>query len=317
LAPRSSDSLDSSAPGIQPSRRITIPDYARWRTASLLLFLAPYLMGMLVLVVLPALLSFALAFTSYDALSPPTWRGLQNFPEIFANPLFWMALRNSVYFVLLAVPLRVLGALALALLLREPRRGVGFYRAAVYLPTVIPDVAYALIWLWIFNPIYGPLNGVLGAVGLPRPAWLAHADTALLAIVIMSLLQIGEGFVVLLAGLQDIPQDYYHSAALDGGNRWQLFRFITLPLLAPWLVLLTIRDIIMSAQSTFAPAYMMTGGGPYYATFFMPLLIYQEAFDRFRFGHGSALLLLLFLGVGLLLLLLYYVVGGWGYAGDD
>jgi ABC-type glycerol-3-phosphate transport system permease component len=119
----------------------------------------------------------------------------------------------------------------------------------------------------------------------------------------MSALQIGEGFVVLLAGLQDIPRDYYHSAALDGGSRWQLFRFITLPLLAPWLVLLTIRDIILSAQSTFAPAYMMTGGGPYYATFFMPLLIYQEAFDRFRFGHGSALLLLLFLGVGLLLYL--------------
>jgi multiple sugar transport system permease protein len=271
---------------------------------------------MLLLVVLPALLSFALAFTAYDALSPPAWRGLQNFAEIFASPLFWTALRNSATFVLLAVPLRVLGALALALLLRERRRGAGFYRAAVYLPTVIPDVAYALIWLWIFNPIYGPLNSVLGAIGLPQPAWLARADSALLAIVIMSALQIGEGFVVLLAGLQDIPRDYYHSAALDGGTRWQLFRFITLPLLAPWLVLLTIRDIILSAQSTFAPAYMMTGGGPYYATFFMPLLIYQEAFDRFRFGHGSALLLLLFLGVGLLLLLLYYVVGGWGYAGD-
>jgi multiple sugar transport system permease protein len=283
---------------------------------SLLLFLAPYLVGMVVLVAAPAMLSFALAFTAYDALSPPTWRGLQNFPEIFANPLFWTALRNSAYFVLLAVPLRVVGALALALLLRERRRGAGLYRVAVYLPTVIPDVAYALIWLWIFNPIYGPLNAVLGAVGLPRPAWLAHGDSALAAIVIMSSFQIGEGFVVLLAGLQDIPRDYYQSAALDGGSRWQLFRFITLPLLAPWLLLLTIRDIIMSAQSTFAPAFVMTGGGPYYATLFLPLLIYQEAFDRFRFGHGSALLLLLFVGVGLLLLLVYYVVRGWGYPGD-
>jgi multiple sugar transport system permease protein len=316
LASRSPNPLGSSASGIRPFRKTTIGHHARWRAAALLLFLAPYLLGMLLLVVLPALLSFALAFTAYDALSPPAWRGLQNFAEIFASPLFWTALRNSATFVLLAVPLRVLGALALALLLRERRRGAGFYRAAVYLPTVIPDVAYALIWLWIFNPIYGPLNSVLGAIGLPQPAWLARADSALLAIVIMSALQIGEGFVVLLAGLQDIPRDYYHSAALDGGSRWQLFRFITLPLLAPWLVLLTIRDIILSAQSTFAPAYMMTGGGPYYATFFMPLLIYQEAFDRFRFGHGSALLLLLFLGVGLLLLLLYYVVGGWGYAGD-
>jgi multiple sugar transport system permease protein len=271
---------------------------------------------MLLLVVAPAMLSFTLAFTAYDALSPPTWRGFQNFAEIFANPLFWTAVRNSALFVLLAVPLRVLGALALALLLNVRRRGVGFYRVAVYLPTVIPDVAYALIWLWIFNPIYGPLNVALGAVGLPQPAWLAQSNLALLAIVIMAVFQIGEGVVVLLAGRQDISPDYYQSAALDGGSRWQLFRFITLPLLAPWLLLLTIRDIIMSAQSTFAPAYLMTGGGPYYATFFMPLLIYQEAFDRFRFGHGSALLLLLFLGVGLLLLLVYYLVGGWGYAGD-
>jgi multiple sugar transport system permease protein len=282
----------------------------------MLLLLSPYLVGMIVLVVAPALLSFSLAFTEYDALSAPSWRGLQNFWEIFANPLFWIAIRNSAFFVLLAVPLRLLGALALALLLNHRRRGVGVYRVAVYLPTVIPDVAYALIWLWIFNPIYGPLNVALGAVGLPQPAWLATGSGARLAIVIMSVFQIGEGLVVLLAGRQDIPEDYYQSAALDGGNRWQLFRWITMPLLAPWLLLLTIRDVIMSAQSTFAPAYLMTGGGPYYATLFMPLLIYQEAFDRFRFGHGAALLLLLFVAVGTLLLLLYYLVGGWGYADD-
>jgi multiple sugar transport system permease protein len=177
---------------------------------------------------------------------------------------------------------------------------------------VIPNVAYALIWAWIFNPIYGPLNLVLGAVGLPTPAWLARPDTALLAIAIMSAFQIGEGLVVLLAGLQDIPQDYYQSAALDGGTRWQLFRFITLPLLAPWLLLLTLRDIILSAQSTFTPAYLMTGGGPYYATLFMPLLIYQSAFDRFRFGQGAAMMLLLFLSVGLLIVLVYLVMRAWG-----
>ncbi len=297
-------------------RRKAIARHSQRHTAALLLFLVPYLVGMIVLVVLPALLSFSLAFTAYDALSPPRWRDFQNFRELFANPLFWIAVRNSMVFVLLAVPLRLLGALALALLLNQRRRGVGAYRVAVYLPTVIPDVAYALIWLWIFNPIYGPLNVALGAVGLPQPTWLATGNGALIAIVIMSVFQIGEGLVVLLAGRQDIPEDFYQSAALDGGNGWQLFRWITLPLLAPWLLLLTIRDIIMSAQSTFAPAYLMTGGGPYYATFFMPLLIYQEAFDRFRFGHGAALLLLLFVGVGALLLLLYYLVGGWGYAGD-
>jgi multiple sugar transport system permease protein len=278
--------------------------------------LVPYLAGMFLLVAAPALLSFALALTQYDALSPPVWHGLGNFEQIFRNPLFWTAARNSIYFVALAVPLRVLGALMLALLLRERRRGVAVYRAAVYLPTVIPSVAYALIWTWIFNPIYGPLNQLLGAVGLPAPAWLVRPDTALIAIALMSAFQIGEGFVVLLAGLQDISPDYYQSAKLDGGGRWQLFRFITLPLLAPWLLLLTLRDIILSAQSTFTPAYLMTGGGPYYATLFMPLLIYQTAFDRFRFGQGAAMLLLLFLSVGLLLLLVYYVMRSWGLADD-
>jgi multiple sugar transport system permease protein len=278
--------------------------------------LLPYLAGMFLLVAAPALLSFALALTQYDALSPPVWHGLGNFEQIFRNPLFWTAARNSIYFVALAVPLRVLGALVLALLLRERRRGVAVYRAAVYLPTVIPSVAYALIWTWIFNPIYGPLNQLLGAVGLPAPAWLVRPDTALIAIALMSAFQIGEGFVVLLAGLQDISPDYYQSAKLDGGGRWQLFRFITLPLLAPWLLLLTLRDIILSAQSTFTPAYLMTGGGPYYATLFMPLLIYQTAFDRFRFGQGAAMLLLLFLSVGLLLLLVYYVMRSWGLADD-
>jgi multiple sugar transport system permease protein len=264
------------------------------------------------LIAAPATLTFALAFMRYDALSPPVWRGVRNFEEIFSSPLFWTAARNSLAFVAFAVPLRVLGALALALLLRQRHRGVAVYRAAVYLPSVIPSVAYALIWAWIFNPIYGPINMVLGAIGLPTPAWLARPDTALLAIAIMAAFQIGEGLVVLLAGLQDIPRDYYQSAMLDGGTRWQLFRFITLPLLAPWLLLLTLRDIILSAQSTFTPAYLMTGGGPYYATLFMPLLIYQSAFDRFRFGQGAAMMLLLFLSVGLLIALIYLVMRAWG-----
>jgi multiple sugar transport system permease protein len=265
-----------------------------------------------VLALAPAVLSLALAFTEYDALSPPVWRGLDNFHEIFSDELFLTSLRNSAFFVLLAAPLRLGGALALALLLSRRRRGLGAYRVAVYLPTVIPDVAYALIWLWIFNPIYGPLNQALSALGLPAPVWLLEPDTARLAIVIMSLFQIGEGFVVLLAGREEIPPDYYHAAAVDGAGPWQMFRLITLPLLAPWLLVLTIRDALLSAQSTFTPALLMTGGGPYYATLFTPLLVYQEAFDRFRFGRAAAMMLVLLLGLGLLLWLVTLVARGWG-----
>ncbi len=156
---------------------------------------------------LPALMSAGLAFTSYDALSPPVWVGFRNFRTLAADPLAGVALTNTLIFVLLAVPLRVLGALALALLLSRRRRGVGAYRSAVYLPTVIPDVAFALIWLWIFNPLYGPVNQVLDALGLPTPGWLADAETAKYPFVVMSLFQIGEGFLVLLVGASgDIPR---------------------------------------------------------------------------------------------------------------
>jgi multiple sugar transport system permease protein len=295
----------------QPSRKANLN-----QQRGLILFLSPYLIGITLLIALPALFALVFAFTRYDGLSAPRWYGLGSFKDLFADSLFWTAIKNSAIFVLLAVPLRIVGALALALLLNRRRKGIGLYRMAVFFPTIIPDVAYALIWLWIFNPIYGPLNLALKALGLPQPAWLADEKTALLAIVIMALFQIGEGFVVLLAGLQNIPDEYYHTASLDGGNRWQLFRFITLPLLAPWLLLLTLRDIILSAQSTFTPAFIMTAGGPYYATLFVPLLMYQEAFENLRFGQASAIMLLLLIAVGLLLLLVYHLVRGWGYSDE-
>jgi len=266
-----------------------------------------------VLITLPALLSVGLAFTTYDGLSAPEWRGLANFRDLAADPLFGIALRNSLLFVALTVPLRVLIALGLALLLNRPRRGVGFYRAAVYVPTIVPSVAYALVWLWIFNPRYGPLNLALAGLGLPTPAWLVDRATALPAIALTALFQIGEGFVVVLAGLKAVPDECHHAAALDGAGRAAVLRHITLPLLAPWLLLLTIRDVIASAQSTFTPALLMTGGGPYYATLFVPLLMYETAFDRFRFGQGAAMMLLLLLVVGALILLTYRAAGGWGY----
>jgi multiple sugar transport system permease protein len=284
--------------------------------AELRLMLAPYLLGVVLLIALPAGATFALAFTRYDALTPPAWAGLSNFGVIFSDRLFWIAVRNTLAFVALAVPLRLLGALALALLLNRRRLNLKFYRMAVFMPGEIPDVAYALIWLWIFNPLYGPLNNVLGSLGLPGPNWLSDPNTALLSLVIMSLFQIGEGVVVMLAGLRGIPGDLYESAELDGANAWQAFRSITLPLLMPWLFLLSARDLILCAQNTFTPAFMLTGGGPYYATLTLPLLIYQAAFDRFWFGEGAAMLLVLFGCLGLVLWLLHKRMRAWGYAGD-
>ncbi len=283
------------------------PRWQRQQQAALIGLLLPFLIGAVVLVLLPGLLALGLSFTYFDGLSAPSWWGLRNYRMFYLDPLERIAVTNSLYFTLLAVPLRVLGALGLALLLRRPGRGVGFYRAAVYLPTVIPDVAYALIWLWVFNPLYGPLNLILAALGLPQPAWLAEAESAKLVFVFMSLFQIGEGFVVLLAGLQTIPTEYADAATVDGAGPFAYFRYVTLPLLAPWLVLLTVRDLIWSFQYTFTPSLLMTRGDPYHATLFLPLLSFEETFANLRFGMGAAILVVMF-ACSFALVLAFYAV---------
>jgi len=310
-------SLTSSVDKIPVAKVRLIPRRRfSWYQVELIALLAPFVLGAALLIVFPALFTVVLAFTEYDALSAPVWSGLQNFRTIFQREVFWISVRNSLVFIGLAKPLQLLGALGLALLLYHQRFGVRHYRNAAYLPTVIPDVAYALIWLWLFNPLYGPLNKVLGGVGLPQPAWLVDDDTALLSVIFMSSFRIGEGMLLLIAALQGMPAAYFQAAALDGGTRWQIFRYITLPLLIPWLLLLLMRDILLSAQSTFTPVYMMTEGGPGYATMLLPYLIYDEAFSHFRIGHAASMMVVMFAGIGVLLWVVYKVAGGWGYSDE-
>ncbi len=295
-------------PGVRARSRWRRPVFPLTYGRTLWLFLAPYLLGSVLLVVAPALATAGIAFTHYNAIRPPVWAGLDNFRRLVASPLVQTSLRGSFIFLGLAVPLRLGAALGLALLLQRRRRLFGLYRATVYLPTVLPEVAYALIWLWLFNPLYGPVNHVLAAFGLPTLAWLVEPATARLAIVIMAVFQMGEGFIVLLAALQHIPRSFYESAAVDGANRWQSFWQITLPLLMPWLLLLTFRDLLVSLQNTFTPSYVLTYGGPYYATTFLPLLIYEVAFDFFDLGLASAILLLTYLLLGLIILAILNLV---------
>ena len=265
------------------------------------LFMTPYLLGTFVLVILPALATLAIAFTDYHAIEPPVWAGLDNFRRLAETPLVRMGLYNTLLFAMAAVPLRLLGALGLALLLGGRRRGGGAVRTAVYLPTILPEAAYALVWLWILNPLSGPLNLILAAVGLPAPAWLAEAGTARLAIIFMALLQIGEGFIVLLAARQNVPASLYEAAEVDGANRWQGFRHITLPLIVPWLLLLFCRDLVVAVQNTFTPSFILAYGGPYYATTFLPLLIYELSFDFADWGLASAVLVVVYAWILLLM----------------
>jgi multiple sugar transport system permease protein len=288
---------------------------------QLLVLLAPYLLGLLVLVIIPTLLAAPIAFTEYDELSPPRFVGLDNFGKILADPQFRNGLTASLWLVVIAVPLRVLGALGLALLLRGRKRGFTVFRGLAYLPTIIPDVAYALVWLYIFNPLFGPLNNLsyifkggteneFFAGALPG-IWLTDPRAAQAAVIIMLLFTIGEGFVLLLASLNEIPTELYEAAALDGAAGDQQVRHITLPHLAPSLLLLSLRDTIFIFQASFVAAVIVTKGGPYYATTYLPYWIYVNITEFQRFGYGAAMTWVLYIITALIIALQFWVARRW------
>ena len=271
---------------------------------QLVLMLAPYLLGLTALVAIPAIVTFALALTEYDLIRSPRFIGLDNLRELWGDEVFHTALLNSAVFAAIAVPLRVGAALALALLLHKRFRGAGSGRSAAILPTVVPDVAYGLLWLWLLNPLYGPITLFLGWIGppgktiwgLPLPQFLTHPNDARAAIILMSLFTIGEGFVLLLVARQSLPGELYELAAIEDATAWSVFRRVTLPLLAPILVLLFLRDTILSFQLNFVPALVVTEGGPPpYSTTYLPLFVYRTGFEYLRYGYASAATVLMFL----------------------
>lgn len=256
-------------------------------------FLLPYALGTTLLVLVPAALTLGYAFTDHNGVTAPSFTGLDNVRRLVEDPLFHASLRASAFHVAVAVPLRLLAAVGLGLLLAAPRRGGRWYRTAVYLPTVIPDVALALLFLWVLNPVYGPVNQVLGGLGLPEPTWLSDPWGARVAIVAMACFPIGEAFVVVVAVRRHLDGRLYEAAALDGCGPWQQLRRVTLPLLAPVLALLAIRDTALLLQSSFVPAYVLTDGGPDNATLYLPIYIFDQAFEFFGFGYGAMLTLVL------------------------
>jgi multiple sugar transport system permease protein len=264
---------------------------------QLALMLAPYLLGLTVLVLAPFAVTVALAFTEYDLIRPPRWTGTGNFTALAEDPIFRTALFNSLLFAAVAVPLRLVIALSLALLLHRRSLFAGAARTAAVLPAAVPEIAYGLLWLWLLNPLYGPISQVLrlgGQNGLTvfgrtPPQWLTDPADARAAIILMSLFTIGETFVILLAVRRSLPPDVYELAALEDATGWDVLRRITWPLMAPVLVLLLIRDAILSLQFSFIPALVVTDGGPPpYATTYVPLFSYRTAFEYLRYGYAAA-----------------------------
>lgn len=253
----------------------------------------PLGLGIVLLLVVPALITVGLAFTEYDGLSPARFVGLDQLRALGADPMFRIALVNSLQVALVGMPLRIALALGLALLMHRARARRA--PAAVFLPMAVPDVAWAILWLWIANPLFGPLAWLLAALGLRPDVWVTDPFWAKGLIVLITLFLIGEVFVVLHAARAELPQRLYDVAVVEGAGHWTQFRRITLPLLLPALLFLSARDFALSLQTSFTPALIVTKGGPQYGTLFLPLYVYQTGFEYLRFGLAAAQTLVMLL----------------------
>jgi ABC-type sugar transport system permease subunit len=266
-------------------------------------FLAPAFLGLFVFNLLPFFASMYFSFTEYNVLSPPQWLGLDNYQRLLQSQVFWIALRNVIYYTVgTLVPKLVIG-LAFALALNRALVGISFFRAAVYTPVVTSMVVVSIAWLWIYNPNQGLANQVLSWFGQPRQLWLLDANLALPSLMVLGVWKnIGTYMVVYLAALQGIPEPYYEAAKIDGANAWQRFWNITLPLLAPATFFLFLTTAIASFQ-VFEQMYIMTEGGPGFATTSVAFEIYVEGFQRFHMGYASAMAFVLFVIVLILTLI--------------
>jgi len=258
------------------------------------LFVTPWLIGFLIFTAGPMLTSLYLSFTKYD-LNSIKFVGTTNYRRLFFDdPLFWKSLRVTFFYALFAVPLGIIGSLALALLLNQKVAGQRVFRTIFYLPALVPAVASSLLWSWIFNSDYGLLNYGLGLFGIGGAEWLADEKYTLWAFIIISLWGVGGGrMVIFLAGLQGISDSYYEAARIDGASPWQQFRAVTLPQLSPVIFFNLILGVIGSFQ-VFAEAYVMTNGGPNNATLTYALNLFRNAFEYFKLGKASAMAWVLF-----------------------
>lgn len=253
------------------------------------LFISPWLIGLFVFVIGPIFASLYFSFTRYAIVGAPKWLGLRNYVRAFTQDrLFWKSLWNTFYYVGIGVPLRVIFAFLLAVLLNADIKGRLFYRVAYYMPSIIPGVASAVLWIILLNPKLGLVNLVLGLVGVGPINWLGNPMWSKPAMILMSLWGVGGSMVIYLAGLQAIPHELYEAAQIDGASQWNRFWRVTVPLMTPTIFFNLVTQIIASFQ-VFGSAYIMTGGGPLNSTRFYMLHLFEYAFSSFKMGYASAL----------------------------
>lgn len=251
-------------------------------------FVSPWLVGFLAFTLVPVALSLYYSFCDYSLLEPPVWIGAANYRELFTDPEFYRTLKNTGLYALMALPAAMLISIGLALMLNAPIRGQSFYRTIIFLPSLVPVVASAMVWMWLFNGKLGLINMLLARVGVIGPTWLADPPWPLPSLAFMSLWGVGHTVVIYLAGLQDIPADLYEAAEIDGAGVGRRLVHVTLPMLSPVIFFNLIMAVIGTLQ-VFAVPYIMTQGGPARSTYMYTHFLYDNAFTYLKMGYASAL----------------------------
>ena len=281
------------------------------------LYVMPFVLGVLLFKLFPFAMSFALSFTQYDLIDPPTFIGLDNYRELANDdPLFRKSLGVTLLFAVLAVPMRVGFALLIAHVLNFKLRGINFFRAAFYLPSILGgSIAVAVLWRFVFSKT-GLVNLMLIKLGMTPIAWLADEHYSMWTIVLLFTWQFGSAMVIFLAALQNVPMSLYEAARCDGANRWQQFWRITVPLITPVIFFNMIMQMVHAFQEFNGP-YMITEGGPLSSTYVLALYIYDQSFRFFNLGYGAALSWVLFALVGGLSLISFWSSRYWVFYADE
>lgn len=259
-----------------------------------LIFASPWLIGFLVFMAYPLAASIYYSFCDYSVLRPPVWIGLDNFRELFGDELFWTAIKNTLLYAVIAIPAGMATSLILAMLLNAKVKGMPIYRTIFFIPSLVPQVSLAVLWLWMFNGEHGILNILLAKIGITGPNWLSEPSWSKPAMVIMSVWGVGNAVLIYLASLQDVPQSLVEAAELDGANGWQKTRNVTIPMISPVILFNGIMSIIGTLQVFTVPYVMFPNGAPARSTYFYAMYLFDNAFKYQKMGYACAMGWILF-----------------------
>ena len=284
-----------------------------------LLFVSPWLFGFLALTVYPLIFSFYISLTRYDLIRPPQFIGLTNYYELlFEDPLFWTVIYNTLFYVIISVPLSLVFAFGVANLLNTKLYGRSFFRAVMYIPSIVPAVCTAMVWLFLLNIQYGAINALLQTFGLSAIPFLSSPLLAKPSLIMVAIWSTGNAVVIFLAGLQEVPRSLYEAATVDGANAWQRFWNVTVPLSTPIILFNMIIGFINAFQEFTTPWLISQGrGGPINSTLFYSMYLYQNAFTFLRMGKASALAWILFLLILVYSAVLFKSSARWVFYGGE